>query len=186
MQKKVQAAINRLVAAVHAEEPPELEKDLAILHEAFEEDEDSPFNSADQDVYYVWTFDPEDSLLSDAVLLEHGEVDIESGEELTDAVRVSWFRTQVEEIINGEGDADEYPVFAVSSITHTDGREAYLVCGIGGYSFTEISKTIDGPYATPEEALASHGNAAITSEEDLAALTDEAILQHWRRGTDSH
>ena len=45
MQKKVQAAINRLVAAVHAEEPPELEKDLAILHEAFEEDEDSPFNS---------------------------------------------------------------------------------------------------------------------------------------------
>ena len=49
MQKKVQGAIKRLVAAVHAEEPPDLEKDLAILYEAFESDEDSPFNSVDLD-----------------------------------------------------------------------------------------------------------------------------------------
>ena len=63
-------------------------------------------------------------------------------------------------------------------LTHEDGRRAWVVGTVRGYSFTTIETALLGPYATYEAARASRSPGDVS---EASEISDHAILARWRR-----
>lgn len=103
---------------------------------------------------------------------------------LSDARRVAFLRSQLAKVLDGSiGDAGDYPIACEIRIASSDARQASLCFFLSGYSFgagPEIEWR--GVYRSLDvlrEELRGHG--ALTSLEDLAALSDSALIGEWRR-----
>jgi hypothetical protein len=59
----------------------------------------------------------------------------------------------LESVLNGEGDADEIPAYALSIVKDAQGNEGVVLLLRTGYSFSEINTWAEGIYTTTEEAI---------------------------------
>lgn len=98
----------------------------------------------------------------------------------TNADRLAYFWEQVQQILDGDGDADVYPACSLLTLEHSDGRTAVVEHACRGYSFSEIIHELRGPYRDETDALEAHGDGTFPELED-GSLADEVILGRWER-----
>ena len=59
----------------------------------------------------------------------------------------------LESALEGEGDADEIPAYALSIVKDAQGNEGVALLLRTGYSFSDINTWLEGIYTTTEEAI---------------------------------
>ena len=100
--------------------------------------------------------DPSDYLdLLDGVATEERIEALWDGAELTAEEREFVIDAVARQVFSGDADVDVYPLWAVCSLTHPDGRTAYIATAGTGCSFTEVAVACLGAFATAGEALAA-------------------------------
>jgi hypothetical protein len=72
-------------------------------------------------------------------------------------------------VLRDNPDYDRYPLWAVCSLTHPDGREAFIATAGTGCSFTEVSVGFLGAYSTAGEAMAAVQRLGYVSAADWQA-----------------
>lgn len=168
-----QKVLDRLVEAAHGGRNDRIDADMAQLEEYLQES-----GALDEagDTWYFASLDDITHDLNDSRLYDRYEFD--DDEVPTDAQRVEFAREQLDEIPQGMGDSDDVPVHLAHQLQHSDGRTAFVVSEHRGYSFTEITVDLRGPYTTYEDAQRPPYDGCVS---DASEISDAEILARWER-----